>query len=1054
MKKIGILHLSDIHINATSISTIDKLVEKLIRDIEKVKEENNAGVDLVCFAGDLIGRGDKAFEDEMQIHLAEKHFIQPLLCALNLSNKEFILVPGNHEVDIRKIVKMTEVGLAAMSSLEDINDSIYNMEDEYKRRLQYFYDYMCDKYICDAKKWNLGYSLERDINGVSVGIVGIDSAWRSTGAGYIERGKMLVGEQQVGVLFENIKDTDLKICLMHHPIDWLSDLEMNNIEKRLNHFDIVLRGHVHDLDDKQICTQRYKTIYNTSGKIYPLDSYYSGYSLIDVDMDLNKCNLYSREYFSSPRENFDKALRINEEGKAEYLLMAYDEEKVIEYDLKLRLRDYFEKATEKYIMLKNIDSFSPDKIGDFFVEPIIYGKPEHERTEIVKKGKKSEKPISLNELIFCTDNIMVIGKSECGKTTILQQFGIKHTVPESKQIPIYIDMLNLMKGKDRVLNACYNFLFNILSNEVSLNKVQATNLLNEGKLICLIDNVNISNLDHVIWIQNFTKAFPNNRFVFSVEEKFYQTYNIKELPDLGVPFKTAYVEYFGKKQVREMVTKWGSGKENFDANEMTKKIVTFCNNISFSMSPFNIAVFMTIWDVDRNFVPINEGKVMRTYLETVLDKLSAEGFQRSEYDFDVKQHFLGYLVYIMYMKDEYYFEADEFVKVVDKYHEKFGFKKSKSKFDKIFFDKNIIYISGENVFFSNTSILEYCLAYYATVDSDLYKQMTLKGNRGFFAHELSFFAGIVADCTPLLDILNIEITETILDNMDILDEIEKLSIKMEFKADKDSLQKAMIENRQTMNEIDDLDELAVTEEKKSPMEMTKLNTVDDSESFWELLEIYGNVIKNAETASKKQKKLHLHTYILGMNFQFGLMIKEFSSYLLCKSKEELPEKIRQRHPNLTVKEFNEIKEVVLDLIKISLPIGMQLFIAGNVGSPKLDIIIDELIKENTDKNFTKFMLTFLYCDMGNGKIKKYLMDYINIEESKDILKLILFKLSFYYSMRYFGNDPQIDDVLLDLITEVQVKLSADNKLGAKMHKGKIKQQMKQQFETQRRQLVV
>lgn len=256
-------------------------------------------------------------------------------------------MPGNHEVDTRKIVKMTEVGLAAMSSLEDINESIYNMEDEYKRRLQNFYDYMCNKYVSDAKKWNLGYSLERDINGVSVGVVGIDSAWRSTGAGYKERGKMLVGEQQAGVLFENIKDTDLKICLMHHPIDWLSDLEMNNIEKRLNHFDIVLRGHVHDLDDKQICTQRYKTIYNTSGKIYPLDSYYSGYSLIDVDMDLNKCNIYSREYFSSPRENFDKALRINEEGKAEYLLMAYDEEKVIEYDLKLQLRDYFEKATEK-----------------------------------------------------------------------------------------------------------------------------------------------------------------------------------------------------------------------------------------------------------------------------------------------------------------------------------------------------------------------------------------------------------------------------------------------------------------------------------------------------------------------------------------------------------------------------------------------------------------------------------------------------------------------------------------------------------------------------------
>ena len=39
-------------------------------------------------------------------------------------------------------------------------------------------------------------------------------------------------------------------------------------------------------------------------------------------------------------------------------------------------------------MLKNIDSYSPDKIGDFFVEPIIFEKSEYERSELVRKGEK------------------------------------------------------------------------------------------------------------------------------------------------------------------------------------------------------------------------------------------------------------------------------------------------------------------------------------------------------------------------------------------------------------------------------------------------------------------------------------------------------------------------------------------------------------------------------------------------------------------------------------------------------------------------------------------
>ena len=194
MKKVGILHISDVHINASSILEIDSLVEKLINDIKKVKDENDINIDLICFTGDLIAGGDKAFNDEMQIQLAEEHFISPLLEAIGLTKKEFILVPGNHEVDTNKIAKITEKGLASISSIEEINETIYDMQDEYKNRLQYFYDYMYEKYLPDAEKWRLGYSITKNINDINIGIVGLDSAWRSTGAGWEERGKMLVGE--------------------------------------------------------------------------------------------------------------------------------------------------------------------------------------------------------------------------------------------------------------------------------------------------------------------------------------------------------------------------------------------------------------------------------------------------------------------------------------------------------------------------------------------------------------------------------------------------------------------------------------------------------------------------------------------------------------------------------------------------------------------------------------------------------------------------------------------------------------------------------------------
>lgn len=56
MKRLGILYLSDIHISASSISVINGLVNKLIEDVQKVKSEYDMGIDLICFARDLIER--------------------------------------------------------------------------------------------------------------------------------------------------------------------------------------------------------------------------------------------------------------------------------------------------------------------------------------------------------------------------------------------------------------------------------------------------------------------------------------------------------------------------------------------------------------------------------------------------------------------------------------------------------------------------------------------------------------------------------------------------------------------------------------------------------------------------------------------------------------------------------------------------------------------------------------------------------------------------------------------------------------------------------------
>ena len=128
---------------------------------------------------------------------------------------------------------------------------------------------------------------------------------------------------------------------------------------------------------------------------------------------------------------------------------------------------------------------------------------------------------------------------------------------------------------------------------------------------------------------------------------------------------------------------------------------------------------------------------------------------------------------------------------------------------------------------------------------------------------------------------------------------------------------------------------------------------------------------------------------------------------------------------LTQEDFEKSKELFLEMIKISFPIALQHMILENVGTPKLEVAIDELMKQKEDKPFEKFMLEFLKCDLKIGNVTLELHRYIQKENSEGILKLIFMKLLFYYRMRFFGNDIQIYNSILDLIIEVQIKLSPE-----------------------------
>ena len=369
MKKLTILHISDTHIERSSKDEIIGIREKLLSDVKKVQVEKRISIDLVCFTGDLIQRGDQAQCGENQWEFAWDIMIKPILRGLGLSGDRFIFVPGNHEVDKTKIVIGLDRGLQ-VQTLEEISETVRTFDESYKSRLAYFYSIVKQE-LPSANMKNLGYTYKIWINGLNVGVACVDSAWRSAGKGLMEKGKLYISHEQVDNLYRDISECDVKICMMHHPVEWMLDSEVKVIYRSLTQFDLVLRGHVHEEDDEQIIRNSKRTVYSTAGKLYPIDRDYNGYSIIHITPSTHKCRIFLRTYFSGEREDFDAAVDNCEGGEKSYDI--WDEGNN-------GIQQYVKTMSEKYALLRNIDtSLSKPRISKGY--PSYYNL-EHENIDI------------------------------------------------------------------------------------------------------------------------------------------------------------------------------------------------------------------------------------------------------------------------------------------------------------------------------------------------------------------------------------------------------------------------------------------------------------------------------------------------------------------------------------------------------------------------------------------------------------------------------------------------------------------------------------------------
>lgn len=1025
MKQLNFLHVSDLHACEGGKKEIEHTIDKLCEDLKSLIDEKNLKIDYICFTGDMVKEGGKF---SSQFEIAKELFIDKLLKVTQLSDDNFLLVPGNHEVDAN-INKVDERGLA-VDNLGDIKDIWENFDKNYRKRLNSFYEYL-EKKNGDIKLNNkLGYSKLTTIGNLSVGFACVDSSWRSSGKGKTEKGTLYLCSDQIDELYNDIKDADVKICMMHHPADWFVSCEQIEIEKKLSQFDIVLNGHVHCELDKYVQRRNAKTIYSTAGKLYPIDKIdgeaidgFIGYSLINYDCDLGVCTIYLRSYYAKTREAFDMAVNIVQDGMVTYNIGNRTTEQLLWLKYRDELKANIKSKPRDFFNIRVIPDAKMDLLKDLY-EPELSTVSNYCHESI---DDENTAPVSLSDISTKNTNQLLIGKREIGKSTVLFEIALKLLESEEK-LPIIIDMNNLTGNKNRIYLSAYSFVNSVLPKDKAINKAQFTDLLRTEKFVLLIDNYNIDNSNHVLWLEEFTKEYNICKCIIAANESFLYSISKDSLPNVFSSFDISYISYMKKNQIRKYVE---SNCRNTDSIEyIVDNIDAYCRRTNLEKTPFNIQVLITIGMKELQNL-VNEGKMMRKYMDVLLGRISNEEGTRGTFDYDMKEDFLCNLAHFMYENKHSKISETEFFGFISNYLNKLGRDISPSHMSEYFVNSGILVRKGNYIQFSGQSFFEYFMAVYALKDEDIIYKILEDDNLIWHTNIISFYAGLQKDILKLLNVLEEKNVAIILKYLHLVQKLNSIEVITEWNIQSDEFFERIENNRLSLAEIDDVYDKIEDYNANRMVEISEDNIGNNSipeeneieinsvctEDFNNLalyLQIYGCVIRNADFVDIDYRKRHLENYMIGIEILYAMVIQ-----ITMDNKGKKFE---------ITKEEICIDDDFIDAIKLSFPTAIQKYVYETVGTPTLKNAIQALDKD-IDKNavFEKFMIIFLMVDLGIIKLDPDLHNYIKQQNNDSILKLINVKLIYYYKFHFFGENKKIDDQLIKLIETIMVKLDKPGK---------------------------
>jgi predicted phosphodiesterase len=362
MKTVSWLHLSDWHHDRRDKKIkFDRkiMLDQLITDIKNRTGINKRlkKIDFILFSGDIANRGAKS-----EFNRAKTELIDPIRKIVGTKTPIYC-VPGNHDIERSRIDKIsTEIKRQIANDFEQLNDVISDPATarELNKPLKNYFDLM-DSLGNKASRSKLYAVHKLELHKIKIGLVCINTAWnsarfrlrhvdstRSRPGSEWDYGLLRVTEAQLQQAIGELGDFDLGILMMHHPLNWLDELERARLEQSIfKHCHIVIHGHEHRPNTSQISNAFGNIIFIPAGATYAGrmardPRYTNAYNFTTIDTETFFGTVYHR-IWEEVDLRWGPDHRFWTDGKSEFALPTKKD-----YDLKLAHRATV-NSTKQYI---------------------------------------------------------------------------------------------------------------------------------------------------------------------------------------------------------------------------------------------------------------------------------------------------------------------------------------------------------------------------------------------------------------------------------------------------------------------------------------------------------------------------------------------------------------------------------------------------------------------------------------------------------------------------------------------------------------------------------